>query len=191
MNSIKSGIANGSRPISGLLAMSSHARSLQSTSTTEDDLLRLRGTPLQTTYSIQTINKPNCNPSFIATLSLPHIDLVLPIGFNSFTTSASSRSKFKAKQQVAFLAFQALSELHLPPTLYNLTKTIPPQDLIESQEPQPSQQSSDSNSLLIFQLSNGTSINVDQTNLISVLNHLEPLLYSQNRDKYKTGQPLL
>ncbi|MBW0581364.1 hypothetical protein O181_121079 [Austropuccinia psidii MF-1] len=105
---------------------------------------KLRGTPLQPTYSFQTINKPNCNPSFITTLSLPPIDLVVPIGFNSFTTSAAFSSKRKAKQQVAFLACQALSELHLPPTLYNLTKTIPPQDTIEIQE-QPSQQSSDSN----------------------------------------------
>ncbi|MBW0561290.1 hypothetical protein O181_101005 [Austropuccinia psidii MF-1] len=150
MNSIKSGIANGSRSISGLLAMSSHACSLQSTSTTKDDLLRLRGTPLWPTYSFQTINKPNCNPSFIATVSLSPIHLVLPIGFNSFATSAAFSSKRKAKKQVAFLACQALSELHLPPTLYNLTKTVPPQDLIESQEQQPSQQSSDSNSLLIF-----------------------------------------
>ncbi|MBW0488249.1 hypothetical protein O181_027964 [Austropuccinia psidii MF-1] len=141
------------------------------------------------TYSFQTINKPNCNPSFIATLSLPPIDSVLPIGFNSFTTSAAFSSKREAKQQVAFLACQALSELHLPPTLYNLTITVPPQDLIESQEQQPSP--SDSNSLLIFRLSNGTSINVDQSNSISVLNHLEPLLYSQNRDRYRTGQPLL
>ncbi|MBW0575614.1 hypothetical protein O181_115329 [Austropuccinia psidii MF-1] len=94
---------------------------------------KLRGTPLWPTYSFQTINKPNCNPSFIATLSLPPIDLVVPISFNSFTTSAAFSSKRKSKQQVAFLACQALSELHLPPTLYNLTKTVPPQDLIENQ----------------------------------------------------------
>ncbi|MBW0582614.1 hypothetical protein O181_122329 [Austropuccinia psidii MF-1] len=119
-------------------------------------LIRLRETPLQPTYSFQTINKPNCNPSFITTLSLRPIDLVLPIGFNSFTTSAAFSSKGKANQ-----------------------------------EQQPSQQPSDSNSLLIFQLSNGTSINVDQSNLISVLNHLELLIYSQNRDQYRTGQPLL
>ncbi|MBW0574723.1 hypothetical protein O181_114438 [Austropuccinia psidii MF-1] len=152
---------------------------------------KLRGTPLRPTYSFQTINKPNFNLSFISTLSLPPIDLVLPTSLKSFTTSVAFSSKREEKQQVAFLACQALSELHLPPTLYNLTKTVPPQDLIESQEQQPSQQSSDSNSLLIIQLYNGTSINVNQSNLVSVLNHLEPFLYSQNRDQYQTGQPLL
>ncbi|MBW0463309.1 hypothetical protein O181_003024 [Austropuccinia psidii MF-1] len=85
----------------------------------------------QINYSFETITKPNQNPSFLATLSLPPIDPYLPLGSNSFTTHEPLTSKREAKKLVALLACQELATLNLPSCLQNQSDQN--HELIQSQ----------------------------------------------------------